>query len=128
MVNGCCGCGPCRCVGSQPQNLEIFQEQLGTHQVPFDLGRGMGTWQELLSNLVPVGWLCGILGCLNMIHLQFNAKKICNRTLHMTCRWWFGRFLFALIFGEMIQFDQCQYVSNGLKPPYVTCSFIGGWM
>jgi len=29
----------------------FFQEQLGTHQVPYGLGRGMGTWQELLSNL-----------------------------------------------------------------------------
>ena len=110
-------------------NLRIlfFQEQLGTHQVPFGLGRGMGTWQELLSNLA-VGWLCGILGCLKLIHLQFNAKKYAKkqRTLQMTCRWGGGRFSFTLIFGEMIQFDQ--YVSNGLKPPYMTCSFIGGGM
>ncbi len=52
-----------------------FEEQLRTHKVPYGLGRGMGTWQELLSNLAwDLGSCCGIPGCLEMIHLKIDPS------------------------------------------------------
>ncbi len=47
---------------------------------------------------------------LNLVWLWF-----CRFALFAYSRWWFQRFLFSPLLGEMIQFDI--YFSDGLKPP-----------